>query len=148
MIEKQTNEIPVSITIQLMPSTIKRLEEINHYLAIRNEHDLTLEDTIKDAIANYLDVMRPLNKEEINYIGTLIVDGTPYAIRNRFKEIMKQKGMKAVKLQRDTGISKSNISQVLNNKNLNMSLDYFLRIWFALQCPPIGECLYRENLKP
>ncbi|WP_338473381.1 helix-turn-helix transcriptional regulator (plasmid) [Niallia sp. XMNu-256] len=148
MTEQQTNNVPVSISIQLMPSTIKRLEEINHYLAIRNKGDLTLEDTIKDAIANYLDVMRPLKKEEIDYIGTLVVDGSPYAIRNRFKEIMNQKGMKAVKLQKDTGISKSNISQVLNNKNLNMSLDYFLRIWFALQCPPIGDCLYRENLKP
>ena len=61
---------------------------------------------------------------------------------------MKQKRIKAVQIHRDTEISESNLSQLLSNKNLNMSLDYFLRLWFALDCPPIADCLFREDLKP
>ena len=52
---------------------------------------------------------------------------------------MKQKRIKAVEIHRSTGISESNLSQLLNNKNLNMTLDSFLRIWLALDCPPIAR---------
>ncbi len=42
-----------------------------------------------------------------------------------------------------TKIEPSNISLIFRNKN-QPSLDYFLRIWIALGCPPISDCLYRE----
>ncbi|WP_338472734.1 helix-turn-helix transcriptional regulator [Niallia sp. XMNu-256] len=118
-------------------------------MAFKEKREETVEDTIKAAIADYLQVMEPLPAEEVNSLRSLIFQPgieKPYALKNRFKEIMKQIGLKAVDLHRDTDISESNLSQILNNKNQNMSLDYFLRIWFALGCPPIGECLYRENI--
>jgi DNA-binding Xre family transcriptional regulator len=147
--EKTTERIPV--TIYLKPSTIERLNKITTYLSFKNEREETLECTIRASIADYLEVMDPLSQEEIHTLRSLLFQPRtekPYALKNRFKEIMKQKGMKAVTLHRLTEISESNVSQVLNNKNLNMSLDYFLRFWFALDCPPIGDCLFREDLKP
>ena len=91
--------------------------------------------------------MTPLSEEEKTYIKTLLVDDKKYAIKNRFKEIMKQKGIKSVKIHRDTGISESNLSQILNNKNLNITLDSFLRIWLHWIVLQLADCLYRENLK-
>jgi DNA-binding Xre family transcriptional regulator len=148
MSNTKQKEIPVPITVHLLPSTLKKLEHISIYLSIRHNQEKSIERIIKAAIANYLDVMVPIPEQDKQYIQTLIVDGPKYAIKNRFKEIMKQKGIKAVQIHRDTGISESNLSQLLNNKNLNMTLDSFLRIWIALDCPPIADCLYREDLDP
>jgi len=142
---KETSTIPV--TIHLLPSTVEKLKGISNYLSIRHNQEKTIERTIKSAIAGYLDVMTPLSNQEKLYIKTLLVDDKKYAIKNRFKEIMKQKKTKAVQIHRDTGISESNLSQILSNKNLNMTLDSFLRIWLALDCPPIADCLYREDLE-
>ncbi len=139
------------ITIYLMPSTIEHLEKISNYLSVREHRDVSIERIIKAAIADYIDVMSPTSNAEITSLKSLIFETNqekPYAIKNRFKEIMKQKGIKAVQIHRDTGISESNLSQLLNNKNLNMTLDSFLRIWIALDCPPIADCLYREYIEP
>lgn len=68
--------------------------------------------------------------------------GRPFRLENSFKKIMEDKGMKGKELAEITGIHQGNISAILNNKN-QPSLDYFLRIWIALGCPPLNECLYR-----
>lgn len=70
--------------------------------------------------------------------------GKPYRLKNRFKEFMEKKHLKAKDLSELTNISPSNISTILANKN-QPSLDYFLRIWITLGCPPLNECLYRED---
>ncbi|KAA9014888.1 helix-turn-helix domain-containing protein [Niallia endozanthoxylica] len=147
MITDQDSRIPV--TIYLKPSTVEQLKQISHYLAVREQQEVPLERIIRAAIADYIDMMAPLSDTDTTALKSLLFEPNnekPYAIKNRFKEIMKQKGIKAVQIHRDTGISESNLSQLLNNKNLNMTLDSFLRIWLALDCPPIADCLYRENL--
>lgn len=147
----KSREELIPITVYLKPSTVDRLNRISHYLSIRDNSEYNVEKVIKAALVDYLDLMEPLSEEEKSNLKSLIFSPRSeqeYALKNRFKEIMKQKGIKAVQIHRDTGISESNLSQVLNNKNQNMSLDYFLRIWIALDCPPIGDCLYRKDLKP
>jgi hypothetical protein len=147
--EKTPERIPV--TIHLKPSTIERLNKVTTYLSFKHQDEQTLERTIRAAIADYLEIMDPISPEEIHTLRSLLFQPRtekPYALKNHFKEIMKLKGIKAVDIHRLTEISESNLSQVLNNKTLNMSVDYFLRIWLALNCPPIGDCLYRENVEP
>lgn len=141
----------IPITIHLKTSTIERLEKMSSYLSIREHREIPIERIIKAAIADYIDVMSPLSDSDITSLKSLIFDTRkekPYAIKNKFREIMKQKGIKAVQIHRETGISESNLSQLLNNKNLNMTLDSFLRIWLSLDCPPIADCLYRDDLEP
>lgn len=70
--------------------------------------------------------------------------GKPYRLRNRFKEIAEKKHLKGKDLSELTNIRPSNISYILANRN-QPSLDYFLRIWIALGCPPLNECLYRDT---
>lgn len=147
----EENEALIPITVYLKPSTVNRLEDINTFLSVKHNQEKNIERVIKDAIASYLDVMSPIPEKDILSLKTLIMenrkDDQPYAIKNRFKEIMKQKNIKQVQIHRDTGISESNLSQLLNNKNPTMTLDSFLRIWIALDCPPIADCLYRENIR-
>lgn len=148
MITDPDSRIPV--TIYLKPSTVEQLKKISHYLAVREQQEVPLERIIRAAIADYMDLMSPLSDSDTTALKSLLFEPNnekPYAIKNRFKEIMKQKGIKAVQIHRDTGISESNLSQLLNNKNSNMTLDSFLRIWLALDCPPIADCLYRNTLE-
>lgn len=80
-------------------------------------------------------------KDEESFAGMAEL-GKPYQLENSFKEIMTSKGMRGKELAEITNIHHGNISLILNNKN-QPSLDYFLRIWIALGCPPLNECLHR-----
>lgn len=68
--------------------------------------------------------------------------GKPYRLRNHFKDIVKRKGWTQKQLAEKTNIDPSNISIILSNRS-QPSLDYFLRIWIGLGCPPLNECLSR-----
>lgn len=80
-------------------------------------------------------------KDEDSFAG-LDDLGKPYRLQNNFKNILHEKRMRAKDLAELTNIHPGNISIILNNRN-QPSLDYFLRIWIALGCPPLNECLYR-----
>lgn len=69
--------------------------------------------------------------------------GKPYRLKNRFKEIAENKRIRGKDLSELTNIHQGNISIIFQNRS-QPSLDYFLRIWIALGCPPLNECLYRE----
>lgn len=69
--------------------------------------------------------------------------GKPYRLKNRFKEIAEKKRIRGKDLSELTNIHQGNISIIFQNRS-QPSLDYFLRIWIALGCPPLNECLYRE----
>jgi transcriptional regulator with XRE-family HTH domain len=56
---------------------------------------------------------------------------------------MESKGLRGKDLSELTNIHAGNISIILSNRS-QPSLDYFLRIWIALGCPPLNQCLYRE----
>lgn len=137
---------PNIVSLQLQRTTIQRLDKVATYLTFKHGKSVSLEKVIKGAIVDYLDLMEPITEEEKLNLKSIVIgpsNDEDFVLYNRFKEIMKRKQIKAVQLHKETGISESNLSQVLNNKNQNMSLDYFLRIWVALDCPPIGDCIYR-----
>jgi transcriptional regulator with XRE-family HTH domain len=57
---------------------------------------------------------------------------------------LKGKGWNQKMLAEKTNIDPANVSIILNNRS-QPSLDYFLRLWIALGCPPINECLSRTD---
>ena len=65
-------------------------------------------------------------------------------VKNRFKEILKMIGMKQKELAELTGIDDATISFILSNRN-QPSIEYFLRIWTVLGCPPVEDIFYRER---
>ena len=65
-------------------------------------------------------------------------------VKNRFKEILQRIGMKQKELAELTGIDNATISFILTNRN-QPSIEYFLRIWTVLGCPPVEDVFYRER---
>jgi DNA-binding Xre family transcriptional regulator len=65
-------------------------------------------------------------------------------IKNNIKKIMKEQKITQKELSEMTGIDKSNLSIYMNNKS-QPSIEFFLRIWHALDYPSLNEILYREK---
>lgn len=133
------------VIIHLKDDIILELERITQYRKLRtlnfSEKDdyHTMEDFIVGCICHYLRTLK--NQIDLSGLDDL---GKPYRLKNKFKEYMDKKGIIPADLAKETGIGASNISLILKNKN-QPSLDYFLRIWMALQCPPLDRILYREE---
>jgi DNA-binding XRE family transcriptional regulator len=138
----------VSLTIEIKKETYLKIQEICEFenlknkIKKRNRDFASPEDIVKGAIIKELERIEKYNlvKETIG-LNDL---GKPFKIKNRFKEIIKVKGIKQNDLAKLTGIDKGNLSLILNNKN-QPSLDYYLRIWIALDCPSIEKVLYRNE---
>lgn len=143
----------VNLTINLQKSTFEKIKKIKNYLNLRvsKETEITEEEIIKSAIANYLyyffeeeDLIEYKKNKELSDLILNYDLGKPYQLKNNFKKIMKEKKIKQVYLVEQTKIAKSNLSLILNNKT-QPSLDYFLRIWCALGFPPLDKVLFREK---
>ncbi|WP_368657963.1 helix-turn-helix domain-containing protein [Metabacillus halosaccharovorans] len=105
--------------------TRKLYESLPEFLPILNEAAKKLGNTPKENV-------EPL----IQYDDGLI--------KNNMKKIMKERKMTQKELSEITGIDKSNLSIYMNNKS-QPSIEFFLRIWHALDYPPLNEILYREK---
>lgn len=99
----------------------------------------SIEEFIKGSVLFHLKQIK--HQEKLSGFDEL---AKPFSLKNRFKEIAEAKHIRGKELSEMTNIAPSNISYILANKN-QPSLDYFLRIWIALGCPALNECLYRED---
>jgi DNA-binding Xre family transcriptional regulator len=106
--------------------TRKLYESLPEFLPILNEAAKQLKNTPKENV-------EPL----INCHDGLI--------KNNIKKIMKDQKITQKELSEMTGIDKSNLSIYMNNKS-QPSIEFFLRIWHALDYPPLTEILYREKI--
>jgi DNA-binding Xre family transcriptional regulator len=135
------------IEVKLSEDVIQEINALIEYgktnLRYTDEIDppVDYDEFINAAIFYYLQRIEKLKILTIS--GKLHQLNKPYKLRNKFKEIAKQKGIRPIDISELTGIDKANISTILNNKN-QPSLDYFVRIWVVLGCPPIEEVLYRD----
>ncbi|MGD7047063.1 helix-turn-helix transcriptional regulator [Rossellomorea marisflavi] len=101
-------------------------------------HYIQESDFIRGIIVDFFDEM------ESNTVASGLDDlGRPFRLLNNFKEISIKKGMTQQQVAVQTNIDPGNISHIWRNKT-QPSLDYFLRIWICLDCPPLNKCLYRE----
>jgi DNA-binding Xre family transcriptional regulator len=73
-----------------------------------------------------------------------LIDDHEGLIKNNIRKIMKEQKMTQKELAEITGIDKSNLSIYMNNKS-QPSIEFFLRIWHALDYPPLNEILFREK---
>lgn len=109
---------------------------LKNYIHKTNEQPLSIETFIKGCITQEL--------ERINSMQQLVdPEFSKGRIKNRIKENAESEGLKLKDLHELTKIDKGNLSKIFNNKN-QPSIDYLLRIYFALGCPPLEELFYRE----
>ncbi|MDC3424236.1 helix-turn-helix transcriptional regulator [Aquibacillus sp. 3ASR75-11] len=142
----------VQFTVEVTKETAASIQEIvNHQnmrlkFGSRKGDKITEEDVIKAALSDYLDLFN--SSKNVKSLLSIILEQegfSSYHIKNRFKEIMKRKGLQQVDIVNMTGISKTNISQIFNNK-YPPGLDLFFRIWVALDCPPLNEVIYLDYI--
>lgn len=101
-----------------------------------------LYETLPEFVPILNEAAEQLGKEPKMEVEPLIKDKKG-AIKNNIKRIMKERKMTQKELAELTGIDKSNLSIYMNNKS-QPSIDFFLRIWHALEYPPLTDILYRE----
>ena len=141
------NQEYVELTIKFKKSTFKEINEYVQYQNLRNDKakregkpiDLNTDDFITGCVNAYLNKLK--NGEELAGLDDL---GKPYRLKNKFKEYIQHLGWKQKDLADKTKIDAGNISIILSNRS-QPSLDYFLRIWIAVGCPPMNKVLYRVN---
>jgi DNA-binding XRE family transcriptional regulator len=134
------------VELYLSEQTINQLEKVT---TIENQKNSLwkqdrnsyrqLSDFIKGLVIDYFDQIE--NESQISGYDDL---GKPFRLMNRFKEIANKKGISQKQMAEMTNIDPSNISYIWRNRN-QPSLDYFLRIWIALDYPPLNKCLYRDE---
>jgi DNA-binding Xre family transcriptional regulator len=132
-------KITIFLNDQLYKEILDIVEYRNKRIIVDNE-DSKATNVEEFVTGSVIQVLKWIKSEEVSAGFDDL--GKPYRLRNHFKEILKGKGWNQKMLAEKTNIDPGNISIILNNRS-QASLDYFLRIWIALGCPPINECLSR-----
>ena len=141
-------ENQIELNVKINSDLYKKVREILGYtntLVSFKDKDLPLtdEEIINSALFYYFEKMDTvMGFHKIDKRALNLDEGTK--IKNRFKDILKMIGMKQKELAELTGIDSATLSTMLANKN-QPSIEYFLRIWSVLGCPPIEEVFYREK---
>ncbi|MED1863256.1 helix-turn-helix domain-containing protein [Fictibacillus nanhaiensis] len=126
------------------------IEKINNFIQFINTYHKIYknEDWKKGALENFIrgSVNREIEKiENLNPKLTGINKKIPKGVlKNRIKEIMKEKKIKQLEMASITGIDRSNISLIMNN-HVQPTSDHLIRIHAALNFPPLDEMFYREE---
>ncbi|WP_442636590.1 helix-turn-helix domain-containing protein [Rossellomorea marisflavi] len=127
--EELVNKVSAYVGIENQKNSLWRQERRNY---------IQETDFIAGIIIDFFDEI------ESNSVSSGFDDlGKPFRLQNNFKEIALKKGMTQKHVADLTNIDPGNISRIWKNQS-QPSLDYFLRIWICLNCPPLNKCLYRE----
>lgn len=127
------------------------LEKIVQYFNMREKiinskrkHDLiTVDEMIRGAIVREIERIETYN-HLITHKGDISLADGRYELKNRLKEVLAEKGMKQLDLCDLTGVDRSTISTIVNNRSQPTS-DILLRIWVALDFYPLDQIFYREK---
>jgi DNA-binding Xre family transcriptional regulator len=140
----------VEVRVKFKKSTMDKLNSIVNYINSRDqlvnsakkETPYTVEEMIKGATVREIEKIETFHYNVVRK-GSKKLGGTA-PLKNRLKEILKELNIKQLDLSEMTGIDRSNISFIVNNRN-QPSADYLFRIWVALDFYPLEEMFYREE---
>jgi DNA-binding Xre family transcriptional regulator len=131
------------ISIHLKKEIVKDIKTIIEYKYARDflfdkeTNYQSIENFIVGCVCYYIKHIKEIR--DLSGINEL---GKPFALENRIGELLDQKRISQKQLSEMTGIAAPNINNFVKNKH-QPSLDYFLRIWIALDCPPLDWMFYR-----
>jgi DNA-binding Xre family transcriptional regulator len=140
----------VEIKVKIKKSTFDDLTSIANYINsrhyLKNDENknkpASIEEIIKGATVREIDKIKTFHYGVVRKGSKKIGGKAP--LKNRLKEILKELNIKQLDLSEMTGIDRSNISFIVNNRN-QPSADYLFRIWVALDFYPLEEMFYREE---
>lgn len=135
-----------SITIQITDDTYNKITEVIGVINMRSktETNFTPEDIVKAALYRYLNRLQDKSiLEWSEEVVRLLPLDAEFPMKNRIKVYLKKHGLTQTDLAQRSRIPLSTVSAILNNQH-QPSIDIFLRIYYALDCPPLNDLLYRE----
>ncbi|WP_010649847.1 helix-turn-helix domain-containing protein [Oceanobacillus massiliensis] len=133
------------ITIQLNDRTYEHIKEFTELENLINRHrdkhrndDYKVEEFIIGSIIDKIEQIR-----HFDLINPFLGNGQPI-IKNRFKEIARQKNIYIKDVAEQLNMQPPNISKIFNNVS-QPRLELFIKIWLVLGSPPLQQCIYLEQ---
>ncbi|WP_404452018.1 helix-turn-helix domain-containing protein [Virgibacillus necropolis] len=134
------------ITIELSEEAYDQLKEITDLENLINRHrDKNRRDNYKIeefVIGCIVDKIEQIKHFEL--VNPFIENNAQPVIKNRFKEIAKDKNIYIKDIADQLNMLSPNISKIFNNAS-QPRLELFIKIWIVLGCPPLHKCIYLEE---
>ncbi|WP_249870077.1 helix-turn-helix domain-containing protein [Oceanobacillus saliphilus] len=134
------------LTIQLKDETYNQIKELTELENLINRHrdknrsdDYKIEEFIVGSIVDKLDQIK-----YFDLTNPFIESKRQPIVKNRFKEIAKQKNIYMKDIADQLNMHPPNISKIFNNVS-QPRLELFIKIWLILGCPPLQQCIYLEE---
>lgn len=139
----------IEIKIRFKQSIIDKIEKIVQYINLREKllnterksTQVTIEEFIRGSSVQMIEKIETYN-HLITYDGDKSLGSKNLILKNRIKEILKEKKMTQLDLCELTGIDRASMSFIVNNRN-QPNADSLLKIWVALDFYPLEEIFYR-----
>lgn len=134
------------ITIQLNDETYEHLKELTELENLINRHrdkhrsdNYKMEEFIVGSIIDKVEQIK-----HFDLINPFYEKRGATVVKNRFKEIAKQKNIYIKDIADQLNMQPPNISKIFNNMS-QPRLELFIKIWLVLGCPPLQQCIYLEE---
>lgn len=131
-----------TITIQLKDETYDQLKEITALENLINRHrdknrndDYKMEEFIVGCVMEKIEQIK-----HFDVINPFVENDRQPVIKNRFKEIAKDKDIYIKDIAEQLNMKPPNISKIFNNVS-QPRLELFIKIWMVLGCPPLHKCI-------
>lgn len=139
-----TSEKFIEVSLKIRESTLQIIENIVTYENKKNQlldnekPYVTIEDFIAGCCTEIIKKLEVYNEKIVHGFENV----SSYKLKNRIKEVLKEKNIKQLDLADLTGLDKSTINLIVNNRT-QPTLEAFLKIWVALDFYPIEKIFYR-----
>lgn len=134
------------ITIELNDETYEQIREITELENLINRHrdksrndNYKTEEFVVGCIVDKVEQIKHFNK-----VNPFIENNTQPKVKNRFKEIAKDKNIYIKDVANQLDMQPPNISKIFNNVS-QPRLELFIKIWLVLGSPPLHQCIYMEE---
>lgn len=143
-------EEKIKLTVEINKKDYENCKKLVNYINTYNKlhrkeaECATVEKFIAGSLNKYVEYIETFNPHIISSDDPNEVNNNEGKLQNRLKDFLKERKIKQVELAKLTNIDEATISLIMKNRN-QPSIDHFLRIWFALGQPPIGDIFYRVS---
>jgi hypothetical protein len=135
-----------TITIQLKDETFDHIKELTDLENLINRHrdknrsdDYKIEEFVVGCIVEKMEQIK-----HFDLVNPFRESHSQPIIKNRFKEIAKEKNIYIKDVAKQLNMLPPNISKIFNNVS-QPRLELFIKIWIVLGTPPIHKCIYVEE---
>ncbi|RLL44868.1 XRE family transcriptional regulator [Oceanobacillus piezotolerans] len=137
------------VTIQLSEDTFNQIKELTDLENLINRHrdrersdNYKMEEFIIGCIIDKIEQIKHFDAIH-PFIENRESSEKPI-VKNRFKEIAKEKNIYIKDIAEQLNMQPPNISKIFNNAS-QPRFELFVKIWLILGCPPLQQCIVIEG---